>query len=251
MKYAADDMIEWMGRTIFTLILFFSLFSGCAPKNPLVFHYQNEPENADLSTLLIESSHQNKYVREKAVQDLGKMHGDHEEIVACLIASLQDPAFNVRKAAFLALEENGLNEKKDIYLSMLISRLHWPGWRVPKQSAIDIGKMKREGRSAVSALIHVVEKKEPAIPHYCIVKREAIKALGSIGPEASRAIPCLIDALHNPDMEIRKEAISALRNMGPEAFAATGALEKLSTHDRVGALRKEALLSLQQINQLL
>jgi HEAT repeat protein len=54
------------------------------------------------------------------------------------------------------------------------------------------------------------------------VRREAVKALGEIGPESKEAVPELIEALNDEDVDL--VAVWALGQIGPAARAAAPAI---------------------------
>jgi HEAT repeat protein len=56
------------------------------------------------------------------------------------------------------------------------------------------------------------------------VRREAVMALGAIGPEAEAAVPGLLRALDDDDTGVRQEAMTTLGHIGPAARAAIPAL---------------------------
>jgi len=65
---------------------------------------------------------------------------------------------------------------------------------------------------------HIEALKSPELN----VRREAARALGEIGPEAVDAVPELIEALNDEDMDLI--ALSALKQIGPAAIAAVPAI---------------------------
>jgi HEAT repeat protein len=56
------------------------------------------------------------------------------------------------------------------------------------------------------------------------IRREAARALGEIGPEAKEAVPELIEALNDEDMDLI--ALCALGRIGPAARAAVPAMRR-------------------------
>lgn len=79
------------------------------------------------------------------------------------------------------------------------------------------------GAPAVPVLIEALQDEDP------MVRREAIEALGEIGPGARLALPALCDMLFT---EWREEAAQALADMGPAAHSAIpGLFEALQLED--------------------
>ena len=98
---------------------------------------------------------------------------------------------------------------------------------------------------AIGALISIGPPARDAVPSIlrwatnadCLMRYEAIRALGSIHAQPERAVPVLVNALNEPTplderVFIRETAASALRSFGPDAKSAVPALvEFLNTHD--------------------
>src|SRR5947209_8148010 len=53
------------------------------------------------------------------------------------------------------------------------------------------------------------------------LRREAVQAVGNMGPEAAEAVPDLVRALKDPDAGVRRQAAKALGNIGPAAREAS------------------------------
>jgi HEAT repeat protein len=72
--------------------------------------------------------------------------------------------------------------------------------------------------------------------------------LGSIGSEATSAVPALIEALKDSDANVRQSAASALGNIGSDAKAAIPALTQAQNNDSDISVRKSATSALANIN---
>ncbi len=73
------------------------------------------------------------------------------------------------------------------------------------------------------------------------VRRAAAEALSEIGPDASAAVPSLIDSLDDDDLLVRERAIEALGLLGPVARLAIPRLEKLLDDPPLQAAARKAL----------
>jgi HEAT repeat protein len=78
-----------------------------------------------------------------------------------------------------------------------------------------------EAARTVSALVKTLAKDDR--PE---ARREALLALGAMGPAAAAAVPATIKMLDDPDYGVRLAAVYALGRFGPAAKAADGALRR-------------------------
>jgi HEAT repeat protein len=126
---------------------------------------------------------------------------------------------------------------------------------VQDEAAWALGRIGPEAREAVSVLIHILETSEAD------TRQTAAWALGCIGPEARDAVPLLqvmlqedlsttgrveaalalwkltgpaegvlpvlIEAVRDPDLDVRRLAADALASIGPEAKAAVPSLRQV------------------------
>lgn len=230
----------------FTATSCVSLFS-CVIKNKVDFNYTDIREPVDIVTLKREITSENKYVRLNAVNELKKFEGSDKRVLPVIAIALSDTDFEVRKCAVTTLEKILPNDK-DIYeLPLLMSKLKWVGWRVPKEAAFEIGQRGEHAKGAVPELVKVIDKNNNWSTHYNLVRREAIIALGKIGPQASNAVPSLIKTLDSIDIDIRKESIIALGKIGVGADASVFMLKQIAQKDKVKELREDAISALNKI----
>ena len=96
-----------------------------------------------------------------------------------------------------------------------------PSSSVQAQGAHGLALKGPEARTAVPALIGVLQRGEP------IAQEQAALALGKIGPEAKEAIPALTEALKTSAWTVQRQAALALAAHGSQAKSAVPALEKL------------------------
>jgi HEAT repeat protein len=78
-----------------------------------------------------------------------------------------------------------------------------------------------------------------AVDEEPLVRADAAKILGMIGPKAKDAIPTLVAALRDADADVRAEATDALGKMSPEARAVLPELVRL-LDDPAGKVRARA-----------
>jgi HEAT repeat protein len=77
-------------------------------------------------------------------------------------------------------------------------------------------------------------------------RKQAVRALGHVGPADPAALPAVTGALKDPDARVRAEAALALLNVGLAAEAATADLEAAG-NDKDPTVRTYARQALQRI----
>jgi HEAT repeat protein len=110
-------------------------------------------------------------------------------------------------------------------------------------------------REAVKALAAIGPEAEAAVPALLEVLRDddtavrtgALEALGRIGPRAKAAVPALLQALKDKDAGFRTVAIDSLGRIGPEDKDVVSALVKVLLEDDVGTASYSAELALRQM----
>jgi HEAT repeat protein len=100
----------------------------------------------------------------------------------------------------------------------------------------------RKTKKDLPNMIRVVQDKDKAN----VTRREAVRALGEIGPEAKDAVPVLIKALDNP--QIMWDAMIALGKIGPTAKKASSPLLHLLYKHRNGKFAQDAIKALVRIS---
>lgn len=129
-----------------------------------------------------------------------------------LTARLSDPAAEVRQAAAVAL--GGLQTPGEAVLAALVAALRDdPVGAVRAESARAIGRLRADDREVIDALVAAVAESDP------FVARQAVRALGKIGPAAYSAAGALEAVAVDPhaDAETRMHAVYALRSLGVPA----------------------------------
>lgn len=87
-----------------------------------------------------------------------------------------------------------------------LQALHDDDWEVRAAAAVELETIGEEAAKAVPALIQVLESDTTEE-----VRRAAAEALGSIGPAAKKAIPVLTHALCDANVYMRWAATKALK----------------------------------------
>jgi HEAT repeat protein len=125
-----------------------------------------------------------------------------------------------------AMQSNGPPKKEDI--PKLISTLKTsPNAKVRVQAVEDIGYRgairASDVDSAIEPMIHALKSDKDAE-----VRRACAKALGSIGTNAEKCVPSLIESLKDSALVVKIAAAQALGQFGPEAKEALPALRDLA-----------------------
>ncbi len=133
-------------------------------------------------------------------------------VVPALVKALRDNEIfrcdeSVRFAARQALTEIG-RQKPDVVLEDLLGLLRNDDRDIACSAALALGEIGPAAKAAIPILIAGRGKNHEWLGE-C-----AIKPLHQFG---ALAVPVLIDALDNPNAEIRKHAVYALYGMGPTA----------------------------------
>ena len=225
---------------------------------------------------------QEAHERELAVEALGLLRAPDEIAVPALVRAMDDSDASVRLAAALAAtrhlpawqEEPGPALKK--LLPSLVAATRDQDPQVRCRAATALGERGPAARTAVPALVEMLEKEELAWIHgYTAL------ALGNIGPAAApavpalekalrtgnpgerqrfvfalgriqreKAVPMLIEMLQDPNLDVRRQAVSSL---GEQGLAAAPALESLIalSDDPDKLLREEATRVLQRLRSAL
>jgi HEAT repeat protein len=141
-----------------------------------------------------------------------------------------DASNNVRQKATEALDKIGKSP-----VPTLIAKLKDPD-ATKRTSAVEaLGGLGPKAKEAVVALrAALMQEKEAAI------RAKIVIALRDIGTEAARgALPELINALKDADLEVRKQAVATITGYGPDAEAAVPLLSEM-LKDKDEGLRKDA-----------
>jgi HEAT repeat protein len=157
-----------------------------------------------------------------------------------LLAALKHSNHGIRINAAAALGRIGANSPKTVaaLIEVLKNDPEREARRAAASSLGDIGPKAKAALPALSAALKGDGKGGWWV---------AADALGKIG--GTEVVPLLVEALANPDADIRHTSIKALGNLGVVAKPAVMALEKASQHDPRALNRTAAIRALQKIDQ--
>jgi len=167
---------------------------------------QIAPEAKDTVLALRKALHDpERSVRCAAAGALGKAGTTGSQAILSLIRALRDKDGLVRAAAVAALGSvgQGSEEAADQLLAVLDDDFH-----TVRQNAVKF-LCQVSGRCNLDALERALA--DPSPP----VRKEAVRALESLGPRARRAAPKLEELLESPDRQLAKAAAKALAEIDP------------------------------------
>ena len=144
-------------------------------------------------------------VRAYAAFALGRMGDASKPFLPSLVKGIKDPERIVRRECVKAVRilRPGPEVAVPLFVDMLRSAS--PGEVVPALNALaESGKA-------------VVPQMQEALRSYPEARYWACLILAEIGPEAKEAVPDLMGALNDADVEIRREALAALGRIGANA----------------------------------
>ena len=197
----------------------------------------------------------NGLVRSRAAEALGHLGEKDERVVAPLAKALTDPDLQVRVASATAL--GSLGPRAAGAVPVLAQALEDPDPLVRREAAAALGKMGPATSAAVPALERVLRGPNPSPspqdPHVTSapgdvrLRELAAHALGQAG-HGTNADLALIEALQDPDGNVREAAVHALGVMGPaHADHAVPALRKVLQADPEASVRISAVFSLRSM----
>ncbi len=184
-------------------------------------------------------------VRRAAVSTLGKIGADPDEAIPALIDAMSDTDQFVREEAVDSLMEYGASAKPVIpdiiealgdtnskvrssaaHIFKKIGKDGIPHLEpllgdenpdIRKQAVMALGYIGPDAAMLVPAIIEMLDDDNEGVRNYAAI------ALGKIGP-ADEVIPALVDALNDVEFNVRGGVIGAIETIGPEAAAAIPAL---------------------------
>jgi HEAT repeat protein len=163
---------------------------------------------------------QQNYFRWQAAAVLVRIDPDHRKAWDAFHEVLKDPLENNRALALDALGQIAADAKTmvpDIKNALKDSA---PNVRI--QAALALWKIDKQSDDAVAVLTAVLKQKD-MLPH---LRTPAVNALATLGADAKKAVPDLLEVRRDRDISLRNAATEAIKKIDPEAFAKIGMPEK-------------------------
>jgi len=184
-------------------------------------------------------THPNKEIREQAVSFLKSAEAG--VAVPALIVALKDKESGIRLSAAVGLYARYASPEAASAVPGLCEALHDSNAKVRWWAAHALAAFNEKPTAAVPHLIESLKDADRS------VRREAVDALGRIGPEQG-VVKALIGMLQDRDPHIRAATAERLGNMGAAAAVAVPALKKLrvGSHTFVARAVDEAIKRLSE-----
>jgi HEAT repeat protein len=189
-----------------------------------------------LDVLVEAQSNPNPQVRELAVVAVAELPVSPAKRVTALVRGLQDAIGRVRRRAARALGDFGMHALPA--LPTLIAGLRDPDASVRRDAAGTLGRLGHAAASASEGLTNLLA--DPDVRTRVVVAT-ALKRIGR------PAIPTLLNALQNPDAEIRVRAVPLLSHIAPEDEVVVNAIQNAAT-DWDAEVRKQVEVALGAIH---
>lgn len=189
--------------------------------------------NGNLAAHIAALRDENPTVRSRAADELGLLGESAAEAVPMLIAALHETYEPVRLNAAYALGAIG-----EPAVPKLIETLGAENEQTRRMAAYALGAV---GEAAVPALSEALGAAEDA------ARVESAYALAQIGGTAHTAVPALMARAEDSVVEVRRYSVDALGSIGPEASKAVPVLSDMLASDSDEQVRFDAALALAQI----
>jgi HEAT repeat protein len=190
---------------------------------------------------------QDKTKRRHAIANLGSIGSEATDAIPALSQVLmQDDDEEIRAVAALALYKIGGKETVPALIVGMDDDFEW----VRMNCALALTRAGASAEGAVPVLTAAIKKPENRFinPAFHIsIRQQSIQALGRIGPAAKDAIPPLIEALSDKDIQTRARAATALGCMGADAVNAVPMLIVL-LQEKNEMIRELATMALVKIS---
>ena len=187
-------------------------------------------------------------LRRRIVRSLAKIDQTGELAIPVMVESLQDEDKYVRRGAAEALGAYGPRAQRAV--PSLLKALQDKEPYVRGGAAVSLGDIRASSDHVVAALILLLE--DPSGYYYAVsndmcdwrtVADDAARALGTVGHDAEKVVPPLIETLRKHGPALRTGAVRALGEFGPAAkdaisdlLAAIGNAELSLASRRIAAL---------------
>jgi HEAT repeat protein len=200
----------------------------------------SEEPAQDIAKTLCNSLANDEYegVRISAATALGQIKSAGDIAVPALTKALKDPVLDVKTQAINALCNFG--PKAAVAVPDLLKDLNEQATAREAQNAVRL--LARIGPPAAPAIPMLVKMASGIRPEEQYLQVSFAQAFAAIGPKALPAVPLLIEMLSSSDYSVKREAIHAIGAIGPAAHAAENALKELAERD--ANLKQEAINTL-------
>jgi HEAT repeat protein len=188
-----------------------------------------------LEVLIESQSSPNPQVRELGVVALAELPVSPPKRVAVLVKALRDSSARVRRRAARALGDFGMHAIPAV--AALTAGLRDGDASVRRDSAGALGRLGPAATPAAAALVNLLREPDTRTR---VVVAAALKRIGR------PAVPALLDALRNPDPELRARAATLVAHIAPEDEAVTAALRH-AAGDRDEEVRRRATEALDTV----
>jgi HEAT repeat protein len=159
------------------------------------------------------------YFRGQAATVLIGLDPDNRKAWDAFHDAVKDPVEYNRAQALEVLGQMGIAAKKE--LPLVKDALKDASPIVRAQAAVALWRIDKQTEEAVAALVAIVKQKDLQYQ-----RMQGANALATLGGDAKKALPDLLEARKDRDVGLRNAATEAIKKIDPEAFAKIGKPEK-------------------------
>jgi HEAT repeat protein len=177
-----------------------------------------------------------------AASTLGDLGASARGAVPALIKALDDNDRDVRTSAVRALGKIGPSAR-DAVPALIVTLKNSPSSMVTaKRSPVELVRPPASTKGPLDK-----EKGDERSDRQATLRSEVAAALGQIGPDASAAVPAMLQALKGEPGFVQERIVIALGQIGPDARDAIPTLQALRRDHRDAFVRKAAANALMKI----
>jgi predicted NACHT family NTPase len=181
-----------------------------------------------------------KYINKVRLQEYRAALGEKEEVIATLLALLEDEDSDVRYRAAAALGNLG-NGSQAVVQRLLVLLKKDKDYRVRYRTAQALGNLGNDSQAVVQQLLALLKDE------YYVVRDSAAEALGNLGNGSEAVVQGLLTLLKDEDSDVRYSAAEALGNLGNGSEAVVqGLLALLKDKDYI-VVRDSAVQALGEL----
>jgi HEAT repeat protein len=180
-----------------------------------------DPEQAKekATPVLEELAAHPQYFRAQVASVMIGLDPDNSKAWEALHEALKEPAEYNRAQALEAVGQLGPAAKKE--LPLIKDALKDASPVVRAQAALALWRIDKQTDEAVAALVAIVKQKDLQYQRV-----PAVNTLAALGADAKKAVPDLLEARKDRDLNLRNAATDAIKKIDAEAFAKIGMPEK-------------------------